>query len=107
MGGTREGLDDAVDVIMPVYDNERYLEQAIKSVLGQTIENLTLIVVSECGTSEESVRIVDGFKDRRLKHIKNQTRLGLAESLNVGLRVSKVAIVARMDSDDISRSDRL
>lgn len=94
-------------MIMPVYNGEGFICQAIQSILDQSFRDLELIVVSEFNTSLASLKEVDGFHDPRLVHIRNEERLGLIASLNLGLRSAKGRYIARMDSDDVSLPQRL
>lgn len=97
-----------ISVVMPVYNSEEHLGEAIESILAQTEKNFEFILVSEFGTSDESLEIMNGYaeKDARIKIIQNTERLGIAESLNVGLRAAKGKYIARMDADDLSASRR-
>ena len=95
-----------ISVVMPVYNNERYLRTAIESVLSQTFGDLEFIVISESDTSSESRSIIDSYADGRINHVRNESRLGMIESLNVGLKLSKGEFIARMDADDVSLPNR-
>lgn len=100
-------VEPKVSVIMPVFNGEEFLAEAIESILDQTLGDLELIVMSEHGTNEESLAIVEQFKDPRIRHVRNETRLGLIASLNEGIRLSRGKYIARMDSDDVSLPSRL
>jgi len=95
-----------ISVVMPVYNNERYLRTAIESVLSQTFGDFEFIVISESDTSSESRSIIDSYADGRISHVRNESRLGMIESLNVGLRLAKGEFVARMDADDVCIPNR-
>ena len=95
-----------ISVILPVYNNERYLGEAIDSILSQTFEDFELIIVSEFGTSVASTEIIDSFNDERIRHIRKGGRPGLARSLNLGLGLARAKLIARMDSDDVSEKQR-
>jgi len=94
-----------VSVILPVYNGEKYLEEAIESILNQTYKNYELIVVDD-GSTDSSRAIVEGFNDKRLKVVR-QSNQGLSRALNRGLRESNGKYIARMDSDDVSMPKRL
>lgn len=96
-----------VSVIMPVYNGEEYIAQAIRSILDQTLADLELIIISEFGTSPASIAAIGQFDDPRLVHVQNGEKLGLIASLNLGLRIAKGRYIARMDSDDVSLPERL
>lgn len=97
-----------ISVVMPVYNSEEHLGEAIESILAQTENNFEFILVSEFETSDESIAIMNCYaeKDSRIKIIQNTERLGIAESLNVGLRAAKGKYIARMDADDLSSPRR-
>jgi glycosyltransferase involved in cell wall biosynthesis len=96
-----------VSVLLPSFNSEQYLRQAIQSILQQTYEDLELIVISEHGTSSESIGIVNEFKDQRIVHIINKERLGLELSLNLAANLARGEYLARMDADDIALRDRI
>jgi len=98
--------DPRISVILPVYNNEQYLGEAIDSILKQTYVDFELIIITEFGSSAKSIEIVDSYKDRRMTIIKNGHRLGLARSLNLGLELAKGDYIARMDADDVSEPSR-
>lgn len=88
-----------VSVIMPVYNGERFLAEAIESVLRQTFEDFELICVND-GSTDRSQDIIDGFSDPRLKSIV-QRNAGLPNARNTGIRASKGQYIAFLDCDDL------
>lgn len=97
-----------VSVVMPVYNGEQYLREAIDSILTQTYRNFELIIIDD-GSTDRSAAIIEEYRqidDRVLvqKHSKNQ---GVVSSLNRGIRLARGDYLARMDADDISFPDRL
>ena len=95
-----------VSVVMPVFNEERYILDALKSILNQTYKNLEIIIVNDC-SNDSSVSIINSLHDERLYIVHNQTKLGIAESLNKGLAIATGKYIARMDSDDISEPNRI
>lgn len=95
-----------VSVVMAVRNDERFLPEAIESILSQTVKDFEFIIIDD-GSSDGSWRVVRKYarKDKRIisKRQKNQ---GLAKSLNNGIALARGTFIARMDSDDISLSDR-
>jgi len=91
-----------VSVLLAVHDDTRFLREAVDSVLRQTLGDLELILVDD-GSAEP----VEGFDDARVKTLRNDTRLGLASSLNRGLDAADSKYVARLDADDLAVSSRL
>lgn len=95
-----------VSVVMPVYNGERYLRQAIESILSQTFRDFEFIIINDAST-DKSEEIIRSFAESRIVYIKNDKNLGQAESLNRGIRNAKGVYVARMDQDDISLPERI
>lgn len=93
-----------ISVILPVLNGGETLLQAVKSIQVQSVRDWELLVVmeygSEAGMGEMICQAVQG--DGRVRLIQNTQRLGLAESLNLGIRQSTGAFIARMDADDYS-----
>lgn len=96
----------SVSVIMATYNHAPFLGSAIDSILGQTLSDFEFIIVNDASTDETST-ILENYHDLRIVRLDNKSRLGLSASLNRALEVAQGNYVARMDSDDISTSDRL
>lgn len=98
-----------VSVVMPVYNGEKYLREAIDSIINQTFTDWEFIIVNEYGSSQAATDILAEYAamDPRIRVIQNKERLRIAESLNVGFRAAKGEYIARMDGDDISSPERL
>lgn len=95
-----------ISIIMPVYNGEKYLKEAIESILNQTFKNFELIIIND-GSSDQSKNIIENFLDKRIKNLENKTNRGLIYSLNYGISKAKGKYIARMDADDISHLNRL
>lgn len=95
-----------ISVLMAVFNGDRYLIEAIDSILGQTFTDFEFIIIDDCSTDNTSV-ILNSYHDERIKVIRNDRNIGLTKSLNVGLKVIKGKYVARQDADDISYPERL
>lgn len=95
-----------VSVVMTAYNTEQYIEEAILSILNQTYNNFELIIIDDGST--------DGTLDIIMKYAKIDNRIivitrkniGLAQSLNDGIKIARGEYIARMDSDDVCASDR-
>ena len=94
-----------VSVVLPVYNGEKYLAQAIESILIQTLGDFELIIVDD-GSTDQSPRIINSFQDSRIRVLR-QSNQRLAHSLNNGIRASRGDYIARMDADDIAEKERL
>lgn len=91
---------------MPVHNGEDHLEEAIVSVLSQTLGDFEFIIVND-GSTDSTTEMLQGLssQDTRIV-VLQEPRIGLAEALNLGLRSSSAEIVARMDADDRSHAER-
>ncbi len=96
-----------ISVLMSVYNAEKYLSEAIDSILSQTLGDFELILVDDA-SSDGSSGIMARYaaRDARIVPLKNPENLGLTKSLNRGLAVARGEYVARMDADDISVPER-
>ena len=105
MNGRRPPL---VSVVMPVYNGERYLAEAIESILAQTHSDLELIVVDDRST-DASAAIVRDYADRdeRVRLVQHDRNRGSGPARNSGIAVSRGDFIAAMDCDDISLPQRL
>jgi len=95
-----------VSVIMGVYNGMPYLSEAIESILKQTYKNLEFIIVDDASTDNSWIYLKK-IKDHRLILVRNINNIGLAASLNKGLKIAKGNYIARMDADDISLPKRI
>lgn len=95
-----------VSVLMPVYNGEKYIGQAIDSVLSQSFSDFELVVIDD-GSTDKSAGIVASYSDKRIRYVANPTNLGLAGARNRAIEVSHGDYLAWLDCDDISLPDRL
>jgi len=91
-----------VTVLMPVFNSEKYLNEAIGSVLSQSFIDFELLIIND-GSTDDSVRIIQEYqgKDNRIVYVKNERNVGIQKTLNKGISLSQGGYIARMDSDDI------
>jgi len=94
-----------VTVLMPVYNGEKYLNEAIDSILNQTYTNFEFLIIND-GSTDRSVEIIKGYNDSRIKLIHNKKNMGLVYTLNRGLALALGKYIVRMDADDISLPNR-
>ena len=95
-----------VSVVMSVFNGERYLREAMDSILQQAFTRFEFIVIDD-GSTDSSRAILDSYCDERITIISNDTNRGLTPSLNLGIRKAQGRYLARMDADDISDPGRL
>ena len=88
-----------VSVIIPVHNSGEYLFECINSVINQTYRNLEIIVVDDKST-DNSVDIINGFCDKRIKLIELDVNSGAAIARNKGIEISTGDFICFLDSDD-------
>ncbi len=92
---------------MPNYNAEKYIAEAIESILNQTFTDFEFIIIDDCST-DNSWEIIQEYarKDERIVAMKNEKNLKICKTLNKWLGIAKWEYIARMDSDDVSVLDR-
>ena len=97
-----------ISIIMPSYNNENYIDQAIESILGQDYPNFEFLIMNDGSTdrTEEIIRFYLGLNSK-IKIFNNKKRKGISYCLNKLIQNANGDFIARMDADDISSKDRL
>lgn len=95
-----------VTVLMAVFNAEKYLREAVESILNQTFIDFEFLIVYD-KSQDETLEILLSYSDQRLRIIENEEKLGFVKSLNKGLSLARGEFIARMDADDISHPERL
>lgn len=97
-----------ISVIMSVWNGERYLRQAVDSMLNQSFKDFEFIVIDDAST-DNTAEILKAYEeqDPRFRIFHNEQNLGLGENLACAVNSSKGEFIARMDADDISMPERL
>ena len=85
-------------IVMPVYNGEKFLNQAIESVLDQTYPHWELIIIDD-GSTDQTANIIRSYSDERIKYTYQENR-GQAAALNHGLRLAQGDYVTTLDADD-------
>lgn len=98
-------MSPKISVVMAVYNAEKYLKEAIESILNQIFTDFEFIIIND-GSTDKSLEIIKSYIDNRIIII-NQDNQGLSKSLNNGIEIAKSELIARMDADDISDVKRL
>ncbi|EGR2083265.1 glycosyltransferase family 2 protein [Vibrio cholerae] len=93
---------------MPVYNVEKYVEVAVRSILNQTYKNLEIIIVDDF-SNDGTFDLVTSLskEDKRIKVFRNNSNLKIARTLNKAFNLSNGEYIARMDGDDISSPERI
>ncbi|HMK21090.1 MAG TPA: glycosyltransferase [Terriglobales bacterium] len=96
-----------VSVVMPVFNGERFLHEAVGSILDQSFRDFEFIIIDD-GSTDATAAILESYlrRDARVKVYRQENR-GIVESLNSGYRIARGEYIARMDADDVSAPARL
>ena len=94
-----------VTVLMAVYNGEKYLVEAVNSILNQTFKDFEFIIIND-GSVDDTISLLELYVDSRILVV-SQENAGLTKSLNKGLALARGEYIARMDADDISLPERL
>jgi glycosyltransferase involved in cell wall biosynthesis len=95
-----------VSVVMPVYNGETFVADAVRSILAQTYNKLELIIVDDA-SDDATLSIIQTFSDERIRYIQNEETMGNAYSRNLGHSMATGKYIAIHDSDDVSAPGRL
>ncbi|MEO5917121.1 MAG: glycosyltransferase [Luteolibacter sp.] len=94
-----------ISVIMPVWNGEAHLREAIESILQQTERNFEFLIIDD-GSTDGTVSIIESYQDPRIRLIR-QEHEGIVVALNRGVAEAGADLIARMDADDIAYPERL
>jgi glycosyltransferase involved in cell wall biosynthesis len=89
-----------VSVIMPAYNSEKYVAEAIQSILSQTFRDFELIIVNDA-SPDSSDKIIKKFKDKRIRYFRRKYNKGKCHSNNFGIKKARGKYLMIFDSDDI------
>jgi glycosyltransferase involved in cell wall biosynthesis len=97
-----------VSVIIPVYNAEMFIEEAITSIFIQTYTNIEIIAIDDAST-DSSFSVLESLCkiDTRLKIYQNATNCGICKTLNRALEIARGDYIARMDADDVAFPERI
>lgn len=101
-------MQEKVNVFMPCYNSEKYIGQAIESILGQKYTDFKLIIIDD-GSTDNSVEVINKYaaEDTRIRLLKNGVNRGIVFTRNRGLEECQCDYMALMDSDDVAAPERL
>ncbi len=97
-----------VSIVMPAYNCEKYVVEAINSILAQTYRNWELLVLDD-GSKDNTLRIIKEFsqKDSRIKALPNGKNMGVSATRNRGIELASGEWIAFLDSDDMWKPEKL
>lgn len=87
-------------VIIPLYNKENFVQDAIKSILNQTFTDFELLIINDCST-DKSVEIASEFLSEKVKIIHHEKNRGLAATRNTGIKKASSNYVTYLDADDV------
>jgi glycosyltransferase involved in cell wall biosynthesis len=95
-----------VTVLMPVFNGQSFLKEAIQSILDQSYSHFELLIYND-GSTDQTQEIINSFEDKRIVRYNDRENSGYVCRLNHGFSVAKGKYIARMDADDVSFTHRL
>lgn len=98
-------IEPLVSIIMSVFNEEKYVADAIESTLNQTYQNWEFIIIND-GSIDATESIINQYQDHRIRYF-YQENMGLTKSLNKGIALSQGKYIARIDADDRSLPTRI
>lgn len=97
-----------VSILLPCYNAENYISEALESLINQTYKHLEIILIND-GSTDNTMSICEEYakKDERISIFVNDQNMGLIYTLNKAVTLAKGEFIARMDADDISHPNRI
>ncbi|MGV8056678.1 MAG: glycosyltransferase family 2 protein [Smithellaceae bacterium] len=99
-------MNPLISVIMPVYNGERFIREAIDSVLNQTYQNFEFIIVNDASV-DSTQQIINSYHDKRIVSLNLTWNQGVSNARNMGVDLSKGEFIAFADADDLYDLNRL
>ena len=96
-----------ITVLLPVWNGEKFIAEAVSSILGQTFINFELLLIDDGSTDRTAEEINKFSHDERIRVITHEHNAGLISTLNEGITVSRGRYIVRMDADDIADLHRM
>lgn len=100
MNAEKVNFGRTISVILPLYNGEAFVEEQVKSILGQTCPPDELVIIDDCST-DNSVEVVKNIDDDRIILRRNQENIGLVANIQRALAMSKGDLVFLSDQDDV------
>ena len=97
---------DLVSIIIPVYNAAKFINDTVNSILNQTYKNFEAIFIDDC-SNDNSVELIEKYKDNRIKIIRNKVNLGAAISRNNGIQQAEGRYICFLDADDFWKPNKI
>lgn len=95
-----------VSVIVPVFNDEKFIGETLQSICSQSYTNLEVIVIDDF-SSDSTLNIVRNFKDKRIRIIQNKKNCGAAYARNIGISASNGEYISFLDGDDVWEREKV
>lgn len=95
----------SLSVIIPVYNAQMFIAEAIQSILNQSFNDFELIIIDD-GSTDNSRQIIQSFNDKRINYFKNDANKGIVYTRNRGISESKGEFIGMLDADDVAAPDK-
>lgn len=102
----KENNNPLVSVVMPAYNAEKYIGEAIDSILGQTYQNIELVIIDDAST-DGTRSVLNKISDERVKLYYNDVNRGISYTTNSGIEKCLGEFIALMDDDDVATQNRI
>ena len=98
-------MNPLVSIIVPVYNGEKVIERCMRSLIGQSYENIEIIILND-GSKDHTMQILNKYAklDSRI-HVVDKPNSGVSDTRNQGLKLARGELVQFVDSDDWLSSD--
>ena len=96
-----------VTILTLVYNGMPFLKESIESILNQSYKNFEFLIIDDCSTDENVVKLIESYSDKRIRFIKNEINLGVSLTFNKALSITNTPYIIRADQDDISLPNRV
>ncbi len=100
MQSSKQGKNNLISIIVPIFNAEKYIRNCLDSILNQTYNNIEIIIVDDCST-DNSIKICEEYNSKRIKIYKNTQNHGPSYSRNIGILKSLGEYIMFIDADDI------
>lgn len=94
-----------ISAIMTVYNGERFIEQALNSIINQTYTDFELIIIDD-GSTDNTINIINSYTDERIRLVHYRENYGVGHAIYEALKIAKGELIAKVDADDIYPLER-
>ena len=96
-----------VTVLTCVYNGLPHLKDAIESTLNQTYKDFEYLIIDDASPDNNVIKFIESYDDSRIRFVKNEKNLGVANTINKALTLINTPYVVRTDQDDVNLPNRI